>query len=177
VNNLTTRRKILFAAIIILLMANYYFYDVRSENESRSHGIVTANQERDWINHFIEKFSSYNVGSRDIFENATATQKLTVHQNNHLPRSMPHKTIKPNPSPSLPTDNDQATQLNMIKVLGIVLRANERKCYLAFNAEKVIANTGETVFGNFIIDSIDASSIVIRERQTGSSRRILVSGK
>lgn len=70
-----------------------------------------------------------------------------------------------------------AASLGRLRLLGVVFRAGQGQAYLGLDRDSVIAQRGDTVFGQFTVEGVAVEAVELRHIQTNTIRRIPVSGR
>lgn len=83
------------------------------------------------------------------------------------------------PPPAVLSDvpSAAAASLGRLRLLGVVFRGGKAQAYLALDKQSVIAHSGDTVFGQFTVDTVTVDAVELRHLESNILRRIPVSGK
>ena len=117
---------------------------------------------------------------RDIF---SGRNHPAPKQNTQRTLTINHvKTAVVKPEPTVRTDVQvQAavadSEIDRLKLLGIVFHDNKRKAFLALDKQRVIADVGDLVYGRYLLREIAVDSATLVDTNDNLPKTILVSGK
>lgn len=69
------------------------------------------------------------------------------------------------------------SEIDRLKLLGIVFHDNKRKAFLALDRQRVIADVGDLVYGRYLLREIAIDSATLVDTNDNLPKTILVSGK
>lgn len=76
-----------------------------------------------------------------------------------------------------PAEAPAVAALGRLRLLGVVFRAGQGQAYLALDKDNVMAQRGDTVFGQFTVERVAVEAVELRHIQTNTIRKIPVSGR
>lgn len=85
----------------------------------------------------------------------------------------PSTTVVAGPLPQAET----VSGIGRLKLLGVVFHGGKRQAYLALEKDNVIADSGDTVFGQYAVDKITVDAVELRDVKNNVTKKIPVSGK
>lgn len=116
---------------------------------------------------------SRNASVDTHFVNRAGSEAQMFPPKNHALQRMIEKKADEDMQNAIVNDSE----IQHIKLLGIVFHDNKKKAYMALNSQRVIADIGDTVYGRYLLRDIAINSAELVDTKDNQQKLIFVSGK
>lgn len=92
-------------------------------------------------------------------------------------RPAPVARTASSPEPTVQAPAAIPSDMDRLALLGVVFRGGQGQAYLSLNKTSVIAQSGDTVFGQFTVDKVAVDAVELRDLKNNTTRRIPIAGR